>query len=134
MPGQGHHYRTFRERFCDHFTCQPTAFENTALLELFDPLPRMIAKLLFRISPRMLETDRSIVRRVSHIDSVTGVLLAAQDLEKEYVERSDYGALRRFFRLRLSRARLLKLTARLWHRPAVSSSSTPAAAISSSPG
>jgi hypothetical protein len=113
MPSQ---YRTFRERFCDHFTCPLTAFETTALNELLAPFPRAIAKLLARISPQALETDRHILRRVSHVDSVVGVLMAAQDLEKEYVERSDFGPLRRFFRRRLSRARLLKLTARLWHR------------------
>ena len=113
MPSQ---YRTFRERFCDHFTCAPTAFENTALLELLDPLPRAVVRVLVRINPNLLETDRHILRRVSRVDSVLGVLLAVQDLDKEYTQRSDFGLLRRVLNVRLSRARLLKLTARLWRR------------------
>ena len=81
MPGQ---YRTFRERFCERFTCQPTAYETTALWELLDPQPRLFGRVLAWLKPDLLETDRKILRRVSHLDTVPDVLLAVQDIEKEY--------------------------------------------------
>lgn len=111
------HYRTFRERFCEKFTCDPNAFEHRAVLASFDPIPRLCARFIAAINPTALETDRKIIRRVSRMDSVPDVLRAVQDLDKEYVAHEDFGPLRRFLNVRLSRERLLKLTARIWDRP-----------------
>jgi hypothetical protein len=113
MPSE---YPTFRERFCERFRCTPSDFELTVLWELLDPLPCAFGKLLARVKPEVLETDRRILRRVSRLDSVPDVLVAVQDLEKEYAARSDFGPLRKIFKLRVSRDRLLKLTAQLWRR------------------
>lgn len=51
------------------------------------------------------------------MDTVPDVLRAVQDLDKEYVAREDFGPLRRLLKVRLSRARLLKVTAQIWDRP-----------------
>lgn len=110
-------YRTFRERFCEKFTCDPTTFEKRALLESLDPIPRFFARLIAALNPSALDTDRRIIRRVSHLDSVPDVLRAVQDLEKEYVAQEDFGPLRTFLKVKLSRKRLLKVTARIWDRP-----------------
>ena len=110
-------YRTFRERFCEEFTCEPTSFEHRALLESLDPLPRLFARLIAALKPSALDTDRTIIRRVSRMDTVPDVLRAVQDLEKEYVAREDFGPLRTFLKVKLSRERLLKVTARIWDRP-----------------
>jgi hypothetical protein len=110
-------YRTFRERFCEKFTCDPTSFEHRALLESLDPVPRLFARLIATLNPAALDTDRKIIRRVSHMDTVPDVLRAVQDLEKEYVAREDFGPLRRLLKVKVSRKRLLKVTARIWDRP-----------------
>lgn len=111
MPGQ---YRTFRERFCERFTCQPTAYETTALWELLDPQPRLFGRVLAWLKPDLLETDRRILRRVSHLDTVPDVLLAVQNIEKEYEARSDFGIVRKMLNLKVSRDKVLRLTAQLW--------------------
>ena len=113
MPGP---YRTFRERFCETFICPADAFESRALWELVDPLPRFFGRCVALLHPQALETDRTILRRVAHLDTVPDVLRAVQDLEKEYVVREDFGPLRRFLKVRLSRERVLRLTAQLWRR------------------
>jgi hypothetical protein len=110
-------YRSFRERFCEKFTCDPTSFEKRALLESLDPLPRLFARLIAALNPSALDTDRKIIRRVSHLDTVPDVLRAVQDLEKEYLAQEDFGPLRRLLKVKLSRKRLLKVTARIWDRP-----------------
>jgi hypothetical protein len=117
-PGpRPNHYRTFRERFCEKFTCDPTAFERRVLFEALDPVPRFFARLLYAWKPSALETDRTILRRVSHMDTVPDVLRAVQDIDREYIIREDFGALRRFLHIRLSRERILRLTAQIWDRP-----------------
>jgi hypothetical protein len=110
-------YRTFRERFCEKFTCDPTSFEHRALLESLDPVPRLFARLIAALNPAALDTDRKIIRRVSHMDTVPDVLRAVQDLEKEYVAQEDFGPLRSLLKVKVSRKRLLKVTARIWDRP-----------------
>jgi hypothetical protein len=110
-------YRTFRERFCEKFTCDTKAFEHRAVLELLDPVPRLFARLIAAFNPSALETDRNIIRRVSRMDTVPDVLRAVQEIDKEYVAREDFGPLRRLLKVRLSRARLLKVTAQIWDRP-----------------
>ena len=111
------HYRTFRERFCEKFTCDPKTFEHRAVLAALDPIPRLFARLIAALNPAALDTDRKIIRQVSRMDTVPDVLRAVQDLDKEYVAHEDFGLLRRFLNIRLSRDRLLKLTAHIWDRP-----------------
>ena len=110
-------HRTFAERFCEKFTCDPNTFESRALLESIDPVPRLFARLICTLNPSALDTDRKILRRVSQMESVPDVLRAVQDLDKEYVASEDFGPLRRLLKVRLSRERLLKVTARIWDRP-----------------
>jgi hypothetical protein len=109
--------RTFAERFCDKFTCDPGSFESRALLASLDPVPRLFARLICTLNPGALETDRKILRRVSQMETVPDVMRAVQDIEKEYVAREDFGPMRRLLKVRLSRERLLKVTARIWDRP-----------------
>ena len=110
-------YRTFRERFCEKFTCDPNSFEHRAILESLDPVPRLFARLIAAFNPSALDTDRTIIRRVSRMDTVPDVLRAVQEIDKEYVAREDFGPLRRLLKVRLSRDRLLKVTAQIWDRP-----------------
>lgn len=110
-------HRTFAERFCEKFTCDPSSFESRALLASLDPVPRLFARLICTLHPAALETDRKILRRVSQMDTVPDVLRAVQDIEKEYVARADFGPMRRLLKVRISRERLLKMTARIWDRP-----------------
>src|SRR5512134_3422437 len=43
--------RTFAERFCEKFTCDPNSFESHALLASLDPLPRLFARLISTFNP-----------------------------------------------------------------------------------
>lgn len=80
-------------------------------------MPRLFARLICTLNPGALETDRKILRRVSQMETVPDVMRAVQDIEKEYVAREDFGPMRRLLKVRLSRERLLKVTARIWDRP-----------------
>ena len=93
------------------------SFEHRAILESLDPVPRLFARLIAAFNPSALDTDRTIIRRVSRMDTVPDVLRAVQEIDKEYVAREDFGPLRRLLKVRLSRDRLLKVTAQIWDRP-----------------
>jgi hypothetical protein len=96
---------TFRDHVRGAFKCSNADYEQVVLRHTLAPLARLLSPLLLNLNPGFFEHDIEIIRDLAHCGSL-------QDLAEEYSKqrayfRSQEGGLRKRFRLRIARERLL---------------------------
>lgn len=70
--------------------------------------------ILTRLAPWMLEGDRQILQQLGRVTSGSNFAAEVRDIRTDYLRQNDFGLLRRWFRLRLSRERIFKGSKELW--------------------
>jgi hypothetical protein len=98
---------TLREAFCRRFHCRPDAFEPAVLRRCFPWWSRLPGAIALALRPSWFNRERELIRQLGCIRSVAE---ARQELENYGYENQRDRSLRiRWFHLRLSRRRFLRL-------------------------
>jgi hypothetical protein len=106
---------SFRSRFCAYYRCAESEFERRALGKFLYPPWAAVLPLLLRVAPAVLATDLQIVRQLGLVTSGSNFAAEVRDIRGDYQRKKDFGILRRWLRLRLSRERLFDAS-RVWQR------------------
>jgi hypothetical protein len=109
---------SFRKRFCAYYSCVEEDYELEALKRFLHPPWSGLTGLLRGVRPSWIETDLQIVRQLGLVTSGSNFAAEVRDIHGDYGRKKDFGVLRKWFKLRLSRERIFESSKRLWQKRA----------------
>jgi hypothetical protein len=105
---------TFRARFCARLN-RPEADFETLALKMFMHRPwSWCTSWLVRGCPKLILTDLQIIQQLGLVSNGSNFAAEVRGIHSDYSRRNDFGMLRRWFRLRLSRERIFKVSRDVW--------------------
>jgi hypothetical protein len=106
----------FRSRFCAYYRCAEENYEAEALRHFLYPPWAQLSWLIRMAAPGLIETDLQIVRQLGLAASGSNFAAEVRDIRGDYGRKKDFGILRKWFRLRLSRERIFNCSKPLWQK------------------
>lgn len=105
---------SFREQFCSYFKCSDAEFEDVALKAFLHWPWSFLSPSVRRHFPALVATDIQIIKQISFATNISDLSTETRSLRSDYALHHDFGLLRKFFKLRLSRKRILRTAKQIW--------------------
>jgi hypothetical protein len=103
---------SFRERFCERYHCEPSAFEERAFFKCVPLRVWPLAKILFRRDPGIFKEDLEFMRELG---GIRDPLIFKSELNRYHGRNvRERGFIRGFLGVRVSGKRAIKLKNRLF--------------------